>query len=112
MNPPTGNVRDEEKVIMPVTKQANISDAETPSVSSGTETVTIDPVVQKKLVRKLDLYLLPWMALVSADLVAWNDVADVLRCTSSIRSTEVILVTRRLMGWTRTCTLPGTSTPY
>jgi hypothetical protein len=60
------NVNDEEKSAMAVQKQSSVTEGDAPSsLSSGShEAVAIDPAVQRKLVRKLDFYLLPWMALV------------------------------------------------
>jgi hypothetical protein len=60
------NVVDEEKSAMALQKQPSVTEGDAPSsLSSGShEIVAIDPAVQRKLVRKLDFYLLPWMALV------------------------------------------------
>lgn len=60
------NIADAEKA-NGANKGASITEGEAPSVDSGSqEFVVIDSAVERKLVRKLDFCLLPWMALVSS----------------------------------------------
>jgi hypothetical protein len=55
------NKHDEEK--FPVGKTPSTNEGEAPSVSDGSYSPAFDKVLERKLVRKLDLVLLPWLAM-------------------------------------------------
>lgn len=56
------NISDEEKSAMAAGKGVSVSEGETPSVYTG-QVTNFDKSLERKLVRKLDFVLLPWLSL-------------------------------------------------